>query len=106
MQAGTPAFPALSAHLSAHLRTKGVVTNNKTKPKTKEQRTKHKDQTTKYKVRFLASRRCVTIRRGGGKRSAAFVTDVTMIEPTPLIRETEVVSPVPFFMKKCQRRRH
>ena len=50
---------------------------------------------------------CVTIRRGGGKRSAVFVTDVTMIEPTPLIRETEVALPVPFFnVKKCQRRRH
>ena len=31
-----------------------------------------------------------TIRRGGGKRSAVFVTECTMIEPTPLIRETEV----------------
>ena len=31
------------------------------------------------------------IRRGGGKRSAVFVTECTMIEPTPLIRETEVV---------------
>jgi len=28
--------------------------------------------------------------RGGGKRSAVFVTECTMIEPTPLIRETEV----------------
>jgi hypothetical protein len=35
--------------------------------------------------------RYATIRGGGGKRSAVFVTDVTMIEPTPLIRETEVV---------------
>jgi hypothetical protein len=26
-----------------------------------------------------------------GKRSAVFVTECTMIEPTPLIRETEVV---------------
>ena len=33
----------------------------------------------------------VTIRGGGGKRSAVFVTECTMIEPTPLIRETEVV---------------
>lgn len=30
-------------------------------------------------------------RGGGGKRSAVFVTECTMIEPTPLIRETEVV---------------
>jgi hypothetical protein len=29
--------------------------------------------------------------RGGGKRSAVLVTECTMIEPTPLIRETEVV---------------
>jgi len=42
---------------------------------------------------------------GGGKRSAVFVTDVTMIEPTPLIRETEVTLPVQFFnVKNCQRR--
>jgi hypothetical protein len=34
----------------------------------------------------------VTIRRGGGIRSAVFVTEGTMIEPTPLIRETEVVA--------------
>lgn len=35
--------------------------------------------------------KCATIRGGGGKRSAVFVTECTMIEPTPLIRETEVV---------------
>jgi len=32
-----------------------------------------------------------TIRGGGGKGSAVIVTECTMIEPTPLIRETEVV---------------
>ena len=50
---------------------------------------------------------CATIRRGGGKYSAVFVTECTMIEPTPLNRETEVALPVHFFIvKKCQRLRH
>jgi hypothetical protein len=57
--------------------------------------------------RFLHLRDCVTIRRGGRKLSAVIVTDVSMIEPTPLIRETEVALPVRFFIvKKRQRRRH
>jgi hypothetical protein len=41
-------------------------------------------------TRFPLVTACATIRGGGGKRSAVFVTECTMIEPTPLIRETEV----------------
>jgi hypothetical protein len=58
-------------------------------------------------TRFSGEYSCVTISRGGGKRSAVFVTECTMIEPTPLIRETEVAWPVQFFIvKNCQRLRH
>jgi len=80
------AFAAHANSLIKHLPTE----NKAPSTKYKEQSTRTKHKTPKSNTHFSTKTSCDTISRGGGKRSAVFVTEGTMIEPTPLIRETEV----------------